>query len=73
MSDMHLPIRMENLLTSDYYLKSFEPALIASVYEHLVSEKMLVTVLSKKKNFIFLNHDLVATTYIKQKIDWTNF
>jgi insulysin len=47
-SDMHLPIRMENILTSNYYLNKFEPALIASVYEHLVPEKMRVTVLSKK-------------------------
>ena len=47
-SDMHLPIRMENILTSNYYLNKFEPDLIASVYEHLVPEKMRLTLLSKK-------------------------
>ena len=45
---MHLPIQMENILTANYYLKKFEPDLIASVYEHLVPEKMRITIMSKK-------------------------
>ncbi len=49
LSDMHLPIRMENILTSNYYYSNkFEPDLIASVYEYLVPEKSGLTLLSKK-------------------------
>ena len=47
-SDMHLPIIMENILTSNYYLNKFELDLLASVYDHLIPEKMRLTLLSKK-------------------------
>lgn len=39
---------MEDILTANYYLTKFDPDLIESLYNHLIPEKMRVSVISKK-------------------------
>lgn len=46
-SDLHV-YSLDQILTANYYLTKFDPEAIQSVYDHLLPDKMRVTVVSKK-------------------------
>lgn len=46
-ADLHI-FSMDHILTANYYLTRYDPALIETLYDYLVPEKMRVSVVSKK-------------------------